>query len=717
MNKTVNINLGGYPLILDEDAYDQLVDYLDTISNHFSKSEGYEEITNDIETRMAEIFQERLGTRKIVNLDDVNEAINTMGTPAEFGVDEEEVYEKTNTSGTKIKTGKRLYRNGEETVIGGVASGLSAYFGIQDPIWIRIAFVVFALSGGLGLPIYIVLWIVLPEAKTSSEKLAMRGEPINVDSISKTIEEEMGNLKKQFDTISEEFKKGAKKKSNSYGDGIEDESNVASDLGYAVKTLVDGVTNILKNIHKPLLIIIGGALMLAFVISWLAIFGGVITTYPYADYFIQPAFFPVVAVSGLFIVSIPLLFSVFWVLKVFLKTKISRPIRFGLVALWILSMVAFSYPIMTAISEFEIQQSNTEMLDIPQINGDNLAIKLVPEEDKGNIIIDQIHLNNGILMNTRVGVEIEKSPNGKLQVIRKVKARGKTETMAMNNAKATIYEPTFDNNTLILDDHYILPKGTQFRDQLVDIIIQVPVGMTISLDNSEVSNTVKHYQNIENGHRKMIFLKNGNWMMEDDGLICLDCDATPQGQSIYEDFDHLELNGNLKVYINQADEFGVLVKDKHDNIDIKVEGNILFISNTISSDEIPIIINMPMISEITASDLDVLKIKGFNQTKLFLDVKNIDDLTIKANIETLTMNLLGDTDAKINGSGKILETIMRDAAQLDAAGYEAKIGKIITYNTSRAELYITDTLYQKANDGSQISLEQGAATVVQRNNE
>ena len=185
MNKIFNINLGGYPFTIDEDAYEHLNIYLATIHRHFRQSEGYEEITEDIEARLAELFQEKKGNRPIVNIKDVKDAILTMGTPEEFGADPlgDDTEGKTSTSQRQYKTGKRLFRNPEEEVIGGVCSGVAAYFGIQDPLWVRILFLVLTISGGFGIPLYAILWAVLPKAESASDRLAMRGEPINVDNI------------------------------------------------------------------------------------------------------------------------------------------------------------------------------------------------------------------------------------------------------------------------------------------------------------------------------------------------------------------------------------------------------------------------------------------------------------------------------------------------------------------------------------------------------
>ncbi|MEL6863264.1 MAG: PspC domain-containing protein [Bacteroidota bacterium] len=206
MNKVFNINLGGYPFTIDEDAYEHLSHYLETIHHHFSASEGYEDITGDIETRMAELFKEQVGERPIVTLKDVRAAIGIMGTPEDFGAEPLE-----DSRGTEepfdigIKTGKRLFRHPEDEVVAGVCAGIAAYFGIHDPLWVRLGFVLFTISGGVGIPVYIILWAILPKAENAADRLAMKGEPINVSNIAKTIESELENLSEKLTDFGNDY--------------------------------------------------------------------------------------------------------------------------------------------------------------------------------------------------------------------------------------------------------------------------------------------------------------------------------------------------------------------------------------------------------------------------------------------------------------------------------------------------------------------------------
>lgn len=213
MNKTHNINVGGYPFTIDDEAYLSLEKYLGKIESHFRRSEGYEEIIDDIERRIAELLEERTKTKKIVSNEDINQVIRILGTPEDFRTTSDFEDDETEfPSGREYKTGKKLYRDPDDKIIGGVCGGLAAYFGIQDPIWVRIAFALVALGGGLGIPIYLLLWALVPVAETPGDFLAMRGERINVKNIARIVEEQVEHLSDQLSGIGQDWKSKRRKK-------------------------------------------------------------------------------------------------------------------------------------------------------------------------------------------------------------------------------------------------------------------------------------------------------------------------------------------------------------------------------------------------------------------------------------------------------------------------------------------------------------------------
>lgn len=210
MKKTLNINIRGIVFHIDEDAYEKLNRYLGEINNHFKKKKGQEDIINDIENRIVELFQQKLTDKKqVITMEDVDEIINIMGHPSDFDQDSEE--ETTTTVGTGTKRPRRLFRDIDNRMIGGVCSGLGAYTNV-DQMWFRIAFIVSVFIGGAGILVYLVLWIITPPAKTVSEKLEMQGDPVTISNMEKAFKEEMSELKDKLDDLTEQAKQTFKKK-------------------------------------------------------------------------------------------------------------------------------------------------------------------------------------------------------------------------------------------------------------------------------------------------------------------------------------------------------------------------------------------------------------------------------------------------------------------------------------------------------------------------
>ncbi len=207
MNQTKTVNLAGINFYLDNDAYIKLDEYLSQLKKHFNNQEGADEIMRDIENRIAEIFQEKISNpQEVIGLTIVHEVMATLGKPGDFDQDEE-------NKGSRPRSrshNKRLYRDMDNRLLGGVCSGLGAYLNL-DPVLIRVIFLVAILSG-ISLLVYLVLWIVIPPALTTAEKIEMQGNPVNIENIEKVIRQEMNNLKNTIDDLSEQARNAFKRK-------------------------------------------------------------------------------------------------------------------------------------------------------------------------------------------------------------------------------------------------------------------------------------------------------------------------------------------------------------------------------------------------------------------------------------------------------------------------------------------------------------------------
>lgn len=189
MKKTLTVNLGGTVFTIDEDAYRLLDKYLTNLKYHFKKEEGADEIVKDIELRISELFMEKVNEGyQVITIEDVEKVIERVGKPEELSEKEEKEQEKTRRT-TYERVVHKLYRDPDNKILGGVAGGIAAYMG-WDATIVRIVMLLILILPFIRFPIvfvYIICWMLIPMARTASEKLAMRGERVTVENIGKTV--------------------------------------------------------------------------------------------------------------------------------------------------------------------------------------------------------------------------------------------------------------------------------------------------------------------------------------------------------------------------------------------------------------------------------------------------------------------------------------------------------------------------------------------------
>ncbi|MDR1757122.1 MAG: PspC domain-containing protein [Culturomica sp.] len=182
MKKVLNVGIGGRSFIVDEDAYQRLDLYLANFRRKVQMGVQTKEVMDDLETRIAELFQEQLGVRQeVVNLELVQKVISQLGMP-DGSPEEDAPY--ANPAGENNTGVRKLYRDPDHRVLGGVCSGLAAYCRI-DTLLVRVLFVVFCIIGGLAFWVYIIFWIVAPLAVTPAQKCEMRGIPPTAENMRK----------------------------------------------------------------------------------------------------------------------------------------------------------------------------------------------------------------------------------------------------------------------------------------------------------------------------------------------------------------------------------------------------------------------------------------------------------------------------------------------------------------------------------------------------
>lgn len=514
MNKVITINLGGYPFTIDEDAYAYLERYLRVIHRHFKESDGYDDITHDIEVRLAELLQEYKAGRQIIILKDVERAVSVMGTPEDFGGEpiEGNQAEQDDSSGTdkKYRTGRRLFRNPQEQMIGGVCSGLAAYFGIPEPFWLRLAFILFTISGGFGVMLYIILWIIIPEARTAADRLAMEGEDITVSNIARIIEKQVNQLSDQISGLG----KKAKKKHFSKAGGGELVDKGFRQAGEGIRKLLAFLVRILG----PVGMFIGAILLIVLFGFWVSLLVFSVFSYPLLEFVSLNGFLAGLSlVNVFFLIGIPVLTMILTVLRLFFGAKIMVRWKRGLMVFWGIN-VMFLFLGMS-FSARDYRDSSSRLIANEDILvADTLVVRARKIQSPGfQVGGDALHLLGDQLIFKGVKLDVVRSTDGQFRVVQENQSRGKDRVAASERAKSLDYQYTLQNNILEFPDRLLLEKGQKWRDQQVRLRIEVPQGKTIFLDSGR--NLSRLINDFEMEARQQWPLVGNYWIMQADGLL------------------------------------------------------------------------------------------------------------------------------------------------------------------------------------------------------
>lgn len=543
MNKTVTSNIAGFIFHMDENAFHKLEQYLGKIRNYFAGSEGEDEIISGIEERIAEMFQAK--KKEVIGMSDVEEMIGIMGQPEAFmDEDDREESQSRSTSSsssrrTRDEAPKRVYRDSDDKVLGGVCSGVSYYLGINEPLWFRLAFLLTFLFAGTGLFLYIILWIIIPEAKTPSQKLEMKGQKINAENIGKAVSTEIDSVKKKW---------------NEEGDA-NPVKKVGSFIGRAISLvgkLIIGLLNVLGRILGFFLLMIG---IIGFITIMTIPFGlptmisigndGIMSSYAVQDILhnlVGGAGTMVwITIAGMLVYGIPMLALAFIGTKLLFKYQSpNKGIVVTGLSLWLVGIVMSSFIAMNVLSDFSSEGTKTETVEL-QFSADPskviyLGLNHEMGDDEPTVEADIFGLEllasgNTTKLYGRPEFHINRATSGGPALIIKRSANAKKKEDAVERASKVDYGFTMNDTALLLNGYFSIPDGELWRTQDVDLELLLPVGYTIYLSN-EMGKIIYDIDNVTNTYDGDMLGR--RWIMTPEGLACVDCEGL-EDESSYED--------------------------------------------------------------------------------------------------------------------------------------------------------------------------------------
>ncbi len=691
MNKIIQINLGGYPFTIDEDAYEHLSNYLNVIHRHFRQSQGYDDITSDIENRVAEILMEKLEGRPIINLKDIQEVIVIMGTPEEFGADTTE----ESTAQRRYQTGKRLFRDPEDQVIGGISSGIAAYFGFKNPLWIRLIFIALTVTGGLGIAVYIILWLALPKAESASDKLAMRGEPINISTIGKVVETELDHLSDAMTELEEEL---TSKKKNYSKANNHSKRNFAS-IGKFFKKSI----NIMFKILKPLLILIATALIIAFSLVWIGTLIGVFYASPLIDAILPENLINAIIpkTNLLFVVGIPLLTLILLVSKLMFRTRIPAFWQVALALLWVGNMGSLAYFVVHTAQEFAMGGEVTRLEEIPKSKILQIHLEEDPFENGFYLLGPDLMLDGSDLISKQISLDFKQSSDDKIRVKKEFYSRGASRREAKSLAEEMEDLLLFEDGQLKFKPYFKMPSNGKYRDQHVHYTLLLPVGQHLTYTGNRMRT-----RSYRHGFHLPVNKPNRLLKMELTGINCINCDNDKAEEFHYSnrDFRTLEIDGNLHLTLQKADQFKVsLITDPVTSKTIAVEqkeDQLNIRRSTNGKEHVRLIVYMPSLEFLALRNLEHASIKGFDTNRFRLRADHAKKILADVNSDTMTMDLTEVAELRLEGDLSRLQASLSNNSKVSAYNLKVKDVEMELTDNSHAEFGRIESLKKQADDAS-----------------
>jgi len=699
MNKTIHINLCGQSFTIDENAYEELSVYINDLKRFYAAEEGLDEMIKDIEARFAEVFTNKLekGNRQIVSRADVQEVIIAMGRPEDFeGGTESSGAAKQQQGPSASSGGKRLYRDKDDQVVAGVSSGLAAYFNIKDPVWIRILFILLAWFGGGGLLIYIILWIVLPVAKTATQKLEMRGESVNLSNLEKSVRD-------NIESASDNIKSYAAKNQHTAKENLNRGVN-------AIGFIAGKVLKVAMFVIKWVFIFVAAVVVFSLIVTLGAMLVATIGGMPIANLvFFEGATLSTMAMFGLLLfLSVPLIILLYLPLRLLFKWKVKSNIAgLTLLAAWIVGLFLLIFSAVNGVSLLSKEYKVKNVITMPVPDTLYLGINSLNETgDFENLNFNDFkYLKKKATWNLdNIQVDItENSDSQAVEVIQYNIARGKDRDNAKLFAERIRYNVRTSADSLLFDD--VLSFGTpkKLRAQKIRMTLKVPKNTYVVFGHGMEHivgavplSTMEGAQD----DATVYIMRNGvlypTGSLEGSAAIS-QVDTRDYEEVMVGEFDQVIATGSLsikivggtmyKVFVHPAMKDEVSIQERNGELEIKrKKGNIVINKSMGSNSTYDCIIYTPQLETIKMSGNVKTEIAGFKEGDLEADVAGISNLNVDGNFNTLMLNVAGKCDIK--ASGKCIDLLLNIAGISEFHGLkmQSESAEVNIAGASKAEV-------------------------------
>lgn len=700
MNRIITINLGGYALSIEEDAYDLLRAYLSKLQHHFGNDPQGREILEDIEARMAEMFHEKLKTgRSFIKVDEVKEACIAMGEPAEMeGGENEYTYKSVDQ-----EIPRRLFRDPENGILGGVSSGLSVYFNV-DVVVVRIIWLILFFAGGIGLLPYLLMWIIVPKVLSKADRLAMHGKSPNLRNFQDAFMEEANR-------VGENLRRESKK-----GHWEQRARNLARIMG---------------AIFMAFLKVFAGALGLALLILGIALLFGLSFGKIYTDIHVLPlsqipgllglgAWTPVLQVSIVLLLLIPLIRAIVFISHYVFGTQgLPVVVRKSMGLVWALSFAAtiglFVYGAML------FSEQNETIQKIPVTINDTLNV----EADNFNAQETGLSFNK-----QNVKFNILSSTGNTTELWVRKSSRGPSKAQALKSAEMIPDMHLLRSGRIILPGRLNINKEAPYRAQEIEYTLRIPAGTHVKL-NKNTRELIDHIDNLNQLWGKD--LSGHLLLMTEQGLQCLDCIESSSEKS-ENTIQHIEADGAFKLYFREgagsAYEFrgdqthaeAIVVEEEGSTLKIRIRDDLSWKKLPFSEHALPEIwIRSPEIKSISLNGAHQADLLDLHPDFLRISLDGASKLKAAGlRTDILDLEIQGAAWMELQGETQKLILKQEGAARYNGIEMKAEEAVIDLSGASFSEIHAVSKITGKAEGAAklnyrgqpQITVEQSGAVQI-----
>ena len=459
-------------------------------------------------------------------------------------------------------------------------------------------------------------------------------------------------------------------------------------------------------------------MLIAFIIAWIASIVGMTLAIPQTKFFFDlPGIVTFLGITNIFIlIGIPLLSILFLFARLTIGYRPGLKLKTGLWGFWALNVIGFFAMISFAAREFSNQTEITQSFEVPLRDTINLESEKVNVRNE-NIVFEGLTFGEDQIFCKNIELSIRKSEDDKFSLTQVTSSQGPNAQIAGTLAEEIQYPITIDDDKISFGKEFIIPNGSKFRNQTVELILNVPEGKVVKIGKG-----LRHYtHNLDLADRHVGPWSNTDkyWNMESNGLACNNCNDNNEVRLLeLTDFNKVQVDGRIKVNVEHGETYKVELvhrKKYKDKVDVVTLGDMLTVSTTLKDSRSPIKLNitMPYLESIDTENTDDLRVVGFTQPAMSIINNGRADIKAIVNVDSLTVRQGGRSELKLSGKGTWLSAKVHEHGKLDAERFNVKVADVHAIDFSKADLTVSDTITMRTEAGSEIQFEGDAIVLAE----